>query len=115
MAESGNHLPARSPFAGSPRMLPQMRWKPSRHLALAAIVALLAGCTIAKPRIDDPWERWNRKAFAFNELADKAVIRPVAVGYRKVTTPNMRRVVTNFFTNVRMPVTMANNLLQGQP
>lgn len=91
------------------------RWKPLKTLTLVAFVALLAGCTIAKPRTDDPWERWNRKAYAFNDAADRAVIRPVAVGYRKITTPNMRRVLSNFFSNLRMPITMVNNLLQGRP
>lgn len=91
------------------------RWKLLKTLTLVAFSVLLAGCTIAKPRTDDPWERWNRKAYAFNDAADRAVIRPVAVGYRKVTTPNMRRVLSNFFSNLRMPVTMVNNLLQGRP
>ncbi len=91
------------------------RWKPLKKLILVAFSVLLAGCTIAKPRTDDPWERFNRKAYAFNDAADRAVIRPVAMGYRKVTTPNMRRVLSNFFSNVRMPITMVNNLLQGRP
>lgn len=91
------------------------RWKPLKNLTLVAFSVLLAGCTIAKPRTDDPWERFNRKAYAFNDAADRAVIRPVAVGYRKITTPNMRRVLSNFFSNVRMPITMVNNLLQGRP
>jgi len=86
-----------------------------QRIGLAALVALLAGCTIAKPRTDDPWEKWNRKAFAFNQAVDKAVIRPVAMGYRHVTTPNMRRAISNFYTNVRTPITMANDLLQGNP
>jgi phospholipid-binding lipoprotein MlaA len=86
-----------------------------QRAGLAALVALLAGCTIAKPRTDDPWEKWNRKAFAFNQAVDKAVIRPVAMGYRHVTTPNMRRAISNFYTNVRTPITMANDLLQGNP
>src|SRR6478735_5357096 len=86
-----------------------------KPLVLVAFSVLLAGCTIAKPRTDDPWERWNRKAYSFNEAADRAVIRPVAVGYRKVTTPNMRRVLSNFFSNLRLPITMVNNLLQGRP
>lgn len=86
-----------------------------RTIQIAAAVLLVGCATTPKPRTDDPWEKWNRKAFAFNEAMDKAVIRPVAMGYRKVTTPNMRRVVSNFFANVRMPITMANNLLQGHP
>lgn len=91
------------------------RWKPLKTPLVVAFSILLAGCTIAKPRTDDPWERWNRKAYAFNDAADRTVIRPVAVGYRKITTPNMRRVLSNFFSNLRMPITMVNNLLQGRP
>jgi phospholipid-binding lipoprotein MlaA len=85
-----------------------------RCLPLLAI-ALLAGCTIAKPRTDDPHEQFNRKVYAFNDSVDKAVIRPVAVGYRKVTNPPVRRAVSDFFTNIRMPITVANDLLQARP
>lgn len=82
---------------------------------IALIVVALTGCVIAKPRTDDPWEPFNRKVYAFNDALDKAVIRPVAVGYRKVTTPNGRRLISNFFANVRMPITIANDVLQGEP
>ncbi len=78
-------------------------------------VALLAGCSIAKPRTDDPHEHFNRKVYAFNDSLDQAVIRPVAVGYRKVTNPPVRRAVSDFFTNIRMPITVANDLLQARP
>lgn len=86
-----------------------------RVLAIIALVAVLAGCATPKPRMDDPLESYNRKVYAFNEKLDRAVIRPAAVGYRKVTTPTVRRLVNNFFANVRMPITIANNLLQGRP
>lgn len=85
-----------------------------RCLPLVAI-ALLAGCTIAKPRTDDPYEKMNRKVYSFNNSLDKAVIRPVAVGYRKVTNPTMRRCVSDFFTNIHMPISVANDLLQARP
>lgn len=85
-----------------------------RSLPLAAI-ALLAGCTIAKPRTDDPYEKFNRDMYAFNDSLDKAIIRPVAIGYRKVTNPPVRRSVNDFFTNIRMPITVANDLLQARP
>jgi len=88
---------------------------PLRVGALGACLALLAGCSIAKPRTDDPWEGFNRKMYAFNDTADKAVIRPVAVAYRKVTSANMRRIVSNFFSNIRMPITIVNDLLQAEP
>lgn len=85
-----------------------------RGLPLVA-VALLAGCSIAKPRTDDPHEQFNRKVYAFNDTVDQAVIRPVAVGYRKVTNPPVRRAMSDFFTNIRMPITVANDLLQARP
>ncbi|MDE2308643.1 MAG: VacJ family lipoprotein [Xanthomonadaceae bacterium] len=85
-----------------------------RWLPLLAI-AMLAGCTIAKPRTDDPLEKYNRGIYKFNEHVDKAVARPVAVGYRKVTNPPVRRSVSDFFTNIRMPITVANDLLQARP
>lgn len=84
-----------------------------RRCILAAVVLVLAGCTIAKPRTDDPWEKFNRKVYGFNDKVDRSVIRPTAVAYRKVTSPNVRRVVSNFFHNVRMPITIANDALQG--
>ena len=85
-----------------------------RGLALLA-VALLAGCAIAPPRTDDPLQKVNRKVYAFNDTLDKAVLRPAAVGYRKVTNPPVRRSVNNFFTNIQMPITVANDLLQARP
>jgi phospholipid-binding lipoprotein MlaA len=81
----------------------------------ALLVLALAGCATAKPRNDDPWEKFNRSMYAFNDAADKAVIRPVAVGYRKVTSANVRRVVSNFYDNIKMPITIVNNVLQGDP
>ena len=92
-----------------PRSLCLSRWLP-----LLAI-ALLAGCTIAKPRTDDPLEHVNRKVYAFNDSLDKAVVRPVAVGYRNITNAPVRRSVNDFFTNIRMPITVANDLLQARP
>jgi phospholipid-binding lipoprotein MlaA len=86
-----------------------------RLLPLLAALLLLAACSMAKPRTDDPWEPFNRKMYAFNDKVDRAVIRPVAVGYRKVTSPNARRIISNFFENVRMPITIANDILQARP
>lgn len=85
-----------------------------RALVLVA-VATLVGCAIAKPRTDDPLENFNRHSYAFNQAIDKAVIRPAAVGYRKITNPPVRRAVNDFFTNLRMPITVANDLLQARP
>ncbi|MBX3701426.1 MAG: VacJ family lipoprotein [Dokdonella sp.] len=87
-----------------------------RCAGIAVLLALLAtGCTIAKPRTDDPLEKFNRKMYVFNDAADKAVIRPVAVTYRKLTNDTTRRLIANFFANVKMPITIVNDVLQVEP
>lgn len=90
------------------------RFPLSRLVALCAVLAV-AGCAVAPPRTDDPLQHFNRKVYAFNDTVDKLAIRPVAVGYRKVTNPPVRRSVSNFFSNLRMPITVANDLLQARP
>jgi len=67
------------------------------------------------PRKDDPYEAFNRKMYAFNDLVDRAAIRPVAVGYRKITNDTTRRLISNFFANIKSPITIANDLLQANP
>ena len=87
----------------------------ARLCATVLTLGLLAGCAIAPPRTDDPLEHFNRKVYAFNNDLDKAVIRPVAVGYRHVTTPPIRDSINNFYTNIRLPITVVNDLLQARP
>lgn len=85
------------------------------RIAPIFVLAALAGCVNPMPRKDDPYENFNRKVYAFNDAADRAVIRPVAVAYRKVTNETSRRLISNFFANVESPITIANDILQGQP
>src|SRR5450432_2988571 len=82
---------------------------------LTALLILLGGCATPMPRKDDPHEAFNRKMFAFNQFADRVAIRPVAVGYRKITTQTTRTLISNFFDNVESPITIANDLLQANP
>ena len=90
-----------------------MRPFPGRLLRIASLIALLAGCATPMPRKDDPYENFNRKMYAFNDFADRVAIRPVAVGYRKVTNQTTRTLISNFFANVESPITIANDVLQG--
>lgn len=73
----------------------------------------LVGCVHSPP--DDPWdplEGVNRGVFKFNAVADRAVIRPVARGYKAVTPTPVRDGIGNFFDNLSQPVVMANSLAQ---
>ncbi|WP_240151219.1 MlaA family lipoprotein [Luteibacter jiangsuensis] len=96
-------------------MHPKILSRMVRNALGVLLVALLAACHVAPPRTDDPNEKFNRKVYAFNDKLDKAVIRPVAVGYRKVTNPPVRTAISDFYTNIRLPITVANDLLQARP
>lgn len=62
----------------------------------------------------DPWEGFNRAMFAAHEVADRAVLEPVARGYRAVTPSPVRNSVRAFLRNLQSPVIFANDLLQGE-
>lgn len=62
---------------------------------------------------NDPLEVPNRMFFAFNEALDFMIIRPVAVTYKFIVPTGVRNSVRNFLRNLRTPVTLANDLLQG--
>ncbi len=61
---------------------------------------------------NDPLEPFNRSMFAFNMVMDKAVLKPVAEGYRAVTPEMARTGVKNFFKNLKQPVYFANAVFQ---
>lgn len=64
---------------------------------------------------EDPWERFNRSIFTFNEAVDEAVLKPVATAYRKVVPELVRKGVSNFFGNLDDAWSAVNHLLQGKP
>jgi phospholipid-binding lipoprotein MlaA len=63
----------------------------------------------------DPWEKFNRKVHAFNNAVDRAIARPLAKAYVAAVPRPVRLGVGNFFDNLRQPLTMVNQLLQGRP
>jgi len=77
---------------------------------------LVSGCTAMTDRADayDPWEGLNRKTFAFNEALDRAVLKPVAQGYQRVTPAFVQEGVNNFYGNLEDVNTGLNNFLQGK-
>ena len=84
-------------------------------VALAAL--FLAGCATlpnGKPDPRDPLERFNRSMFAFNDVVDKAVAKPVAKGYKKVMPSFVRTGVSNVFNNLNTLGTAVNDALQGK-
>ena len=93
-------------------------------LALAGVFSLWAatanaqpadapptGSTSAKPAYD-PWEPMNRFLFRANRRLDKALIRPLALGYKSVLPSPVRTGVRNVINNIGEPLTFVNDVLE---
>ncbi len=62
--------------------------------------------------IKDCFEKLNRATFKFNQGLDKAIIKPIAKGYRNLPDP-IQKGTRNAVTNLSNLVTIPNNVLQG--
>jgi ABC-type transporter lipoprotein component MlaA len=61
----------------------------------------------------DPFEGFNRVVFGFNEVVDHLVLEPAARIYRAVVPRPVRIAVINVINNLATPVTLTNDILQG--
>jgi phospholipid-binding lipoprotein MlaA len=85
------------------------------RLLLALLAALtLSACATTGGDPRDPWEGLNRKTYAFNDALDRAVLKPIALGYQKVTPAFAQEGVNNFYSNLEDINTTFNNLAQGK-
>ncbi|QMT31336.1 MlaA family lipoprotein [Alysiella filiformis] len=80
-------------------------------LALAAIG--LVNPALAERNPHDPYERYNRAMYRFNDKADRHVFQPVARTYRKITPQPVRTATRNFMNNLRDVVSFGSNMLRG--
>ena len=71
-------------------------FKTSSLMVLLAFA--LSGCAGNDPQ--DPFEGYNRAMFSFNDGVDRAVLQPVAKGYKAITPSFFRGHVSNFFSNL---------------
>ncbi len=93
----------------------------ARLIMVIGVCGLLQACASnAKPvsydwnTSSDPLAGLNRSIYAFNNTADKLVLRPVASGYNTVVPKPAKKGVSNFFSNLGEPLNVVNNLLQGK-
>ena len=88
----------------------------TRLFYLLLITCLLAGGCASTQELSndprDPWERFNRGVYTFNDTLDRAIIKPVATGYRAVTPEFAEEGVSNFFSNLDDFRVAFNNTLQ---
>ncbi|MFZ5609792.1 MAG: MlaA family lipoprotein [Pseudomonadota bacterium] len=59
-------------------------------------------------------ERLNRATFHFNQVVEQVILRPVAKTYRTVLPGPIRAGVRSALRNLKGPVILANDLLQGE-
>ena len=60
----------------------------------------------------DPWRQFNTSIFEFNNLMDRAFLKPIAISYSSFSPRAARRGVSNFFGNVDDFNVLTNNLFQ---
>ena len=91
-------------------------WMGAGHAQDAPTALGAPAAEAAEPQGDpaDPWEGWNRKVFAVNMAVDRALLVPLAEGYRAVTPKVGRRGLRRFLAHLKSPVIFANDLLQGE-
>lgn len=63
--------------------------------------------------IADPLEKVNRGIFKFNEVIDAILLKPLAKVYSAVVPEKGKKAIDNIISNLTVPVTFTNALLQG--
>lgn len=98
-----------------------------RRWLLAVVLLALGGCaslpwkapapedTGTDSSQADPWERFNRRVFAFNEVVDDVVVMPAARAYRAVVPEWLRSGVGNMIGNLGDLWSTVNLVLQLKP
>jgi len=84
-------------------------------LVFFVVVSLVFGSGRAQAEgesVSDPFERFNRASFWFNERLDRNILEPVAKEYRAYVPRTVRDSVGNFFENLGYPIYLAGDLIQ---
>lgn len=74
-----------------------------------------AGGVAAESSPEDPFEKFNRVSFWVTDQLDRFVLRPVTVGYTKVTPNWVEDRFRNFFDNLTEVNSFVNSALQLKP
>lgn len=63
--------------------------------------------------IVDPYEHFNRAMFQVNLTLDHTILQPASLFYKKTIPTWGRERVSNFVGNLKSPLTLMNNFIQG--
>jgi len=84
-----------------------------KPVILIATCLLLLGSNLSAETEKDCFEKVSRGIFKFNKQLDRAILRPIAIGYNKLPKP-IRTGTGNFTSNIGTLLTVPNHILQGQ-
>lgn len=87
----------------------------TRYIIMLVLVLFQMSSQAQEGDPRDPLEGLNRSIFAFNETADRYVLKPVAKGYQAVTPSIVDQSIENFFNNIGEIKSLGNDILQGKP
>ncbi len=65
--------------------------------------------------VKDPLQPLNRQIYAFNDMLDRNIARPLAVQYTKKVPGEVRGSYRQFRKNLGEPWNAVNQLIQGRP
>jgi phospholipid-binding lipoprotein MlaA len=83
-----------------------------RVAALLLAALSLTGCASMSEK--DPYEKFNRTMFDFNDAVDRTALKPAATAYKTVLPSFVQTGVNNFFSNLSDVWSGANNVMQGK-
>ncbi len=84
-----------------------------RTFLILLLTLLGSGCaTVEVADERDPFEGFNRAAYAFNDDLDRVILKPLATGYQKVVPEPVNNSISNFFSNLDDVLVLFNDLLQ---
>lgn len=87
----------------------------ARRLLIAATAALMTATAVPVARAGtDYLETVNRHVFDFNQSFYAVVLDPLSLAYNQHVPRPLRRGVSNFFANIREPITAISSGLQGK-
>lgn len=81
------------------------------RLPILMLCLALGACSTAMHQVD-PFESFNRKVYVFNDTVDRAALKPIAQGYKKIMPGAGQILVNNFFSNLDDIKVTCNDLLQ---
>jgi phospholipid-binding lipoprotein MlaA len=87
--------------------------KPLKYaFVITIILSSMTACIKKGQNPQDPYEKINRKVHSFNTALDEVVLRPPAKIYKSILPGPVRLGVSNFYDNLAMIPTVANDVLQ---